>query len=76
MSAQCPREFTQGVSEMPELDFAFLCQAARIEGGLVHVLAGAADTVMAPEVPTGQNFALVVDPCSLATSAGGRIVLR
>ena len=41
---------------MPELDFAFLADHVRVEGGVAHVLAAGIDTITAPTVPTGQNI--------------------
>ena len=44
---------------MPNLDFAFLCDHARGEEGIFHAIAGAIDTVYAPQVPSGRNVGLV-----------------
>lgn len=45
---------------MPDLDFAFLCDYARAEGGLAHAIAAGIDTVYAETVPTGANFAVLL----------------
>lgn len=45
---------------MPQLDFAFLCDFARVEGGVAHVVAAGVDQVFAPVVPTGQNLGLLI----------------
>jgi len=41
---------------MPELDYAILCDHVRIEGGVAHVIAGGIDTIIAAQVPGGQNL--------------------
>jgi len=44
---------------MPQLDYAFLCDFVRAEGGLAHVIGAGIDTVYAPETPTAHNFGLL-----------------
>ena len=45
---------------MPEIDYAFLCDHARVEGGLGYVIAAGVDTLYVPEVPSGANIALLM----------------
>jgi hypothetical protein len=45
---------------MPEIDFAFVADYVRPEGGVVHAIAAGIDTVYAPVVPTGRNLALLI----------------
>jgi hypothetical protein len=44
---------------MPELEFAFLADHVRSDGGLGHALGIGIDRVVAPDVPTGQNVGLL-----------------
>lgn len=45
---------------MAELDFAIIADHARVEGGVVHIMAGAIDTIYAPQVPVGHNLSLAM----------------
>jgi hypothetical protein len=45
---------------MPVLDYGFLCDYVRAEGGIAHVISAGIDTVVAPEVPTGHNVGLLM----------------
>jgi hypothetical protein len=45
---------------MPELDYALLCDYVRAEGGIAHMIGAGLDTIMAPQVPTGQNLGVVL----------------
>lgn len=45
---------------MPDLDYAFVCDYVRVEGGIAHVIAAGIDTFYFTEVPTGANFGLVM----------------
>jgi hypothetical protein len=45
---------------MPDLDFAFLCDYVRAEGGVAHVIAAGVDTVYAPAVPTAANLGILL----------------
>jgi hypothetical protein len=44
---------------MPELDYALLCDYARAEGGVAHVIAAGIDTIHRPEVPSVANLGLL-----------------
>lgn len=44
---------------MPQLDYAFLADYVRAEGGVAHVIAAGIDTIHAPAVPTGSNIGLL-----------------
>jgi hypothetical protein len=41
---------------MPHLDYAFLCDFVRSEGGVAHALGAGIDTLYASETPTGHNI--------------------
>jgi len=43
---------------VPQLDYAFVCDFVRVEGGIAHVVGAGIDTLYAAEVPTGHNFGL------------------
>jgi hypothetical protein len=45
---------------MPELDYAFLCDYVRAEGGIAHVVAAGIDTVYVPDVPAGINLGMLM----------------
>lgn len=45
---------------MPEVDYAFLCDYVRAEGGIAHVIAAGIDTVYHAEVPAGNNLGLLI----------------
>jgi hypothetical protein len=55
---------------MPELDYAFMCDYVRSEGGLVHVLGGGIDTLYLPQVPVVANLGLVVRITFTRTECG------
>ncbi len=44
---------------MPELDFALLCDAVRVERGVAHILAAGIDSIYLSQVPGGQNVGIV-----------------
>jgi Family of unknown function (DUF6941) len=44
---------------MPTLDYALLCDYARAEGGVAHVIAAGIDTLHRPEVPSVANLGLL-----------------
>lgn len=44
---------------MPELDYALLCDYARAEGGVAHVIAAGIDTLHRPEVPSVANLGML-----------------
>ena len=44
---------------MPDLDYALLADYVRTEGGLAHIIGAGIDRIWAPQVPTGQNVALL-----------------
>jgi hypothetical protein len=44
---------------MPELDYALLCDYARAEGGVAHVIAAGIDTIHRSEVPSVANLGLL-----------------
>lgn len=44
---------------MPEVDYALLGDFVRAERGVAHVIGAGIDTIMAPQVPTGQNLGLL-----------------
>lgn len=44
---------------MPEVDYAFLCDHVRAEGGLAHVIAAGIDTIYQEQVPSVANFGLL-----------------
>lgn len=47
---------------MPDLDYAVLCEFARIEpGGLVHLISGGIDTIEVEKVPHRATFSLAVN---------------
>jgi len=46
---------------MPTLAYALLGDYVRAEGGIAHVIAAGIDTIVAPQLPTGQNLALVAN---------------
>ena len=45
---------------MPELDFALLCEHARAEGGMAHVIGAGIDTIHVPEAPIGVNLSMLL----------------
>lgn len=45
---------------MPALDYAFICDHVRVEGGVAHALAVGIDAIYASEVPAGQNLGLLM----------------
>lgn len=45
---------------MPELDYAFMCDYARAEGGIAHAIAAGIDTIHVPATPIGANFGLLM----------------
>jgi hypothetical protein len=44
---------------MPEVDYAFLCDHVRAEGGVAHVIAAGIDTIYQEQVPSVANFGLL-----------------
>lgn len=44
---------------MPNLDYAFLCDHARVDGGLAHAIGISMDTTYVPQVPIGYNLGLL-----------------
>jgi len=55
---------------MPELDYAYLCDFVRLEGGLVHVIGGGIDTLYLSQVPAVANLGLVVRITFTRTECG------
>ena len=45
---------------MPEVDYAFLCDHVRAEGGVAHVIAAGIDTIFMEQVPSVANLGLLV----------------
>jgi hypothetical protein len=66
------------LGRMPELDFAFMCDYARAEGALAHVIAAGIDTVQLPATPTGANFRLgtITRPRDVTSGLHGRGRMR
>lgn len=44
------------LADVPELDFAVVCDYVRAEGGVAHVIGGGFDTLNVSQVPTGHNM--------------------
>lgn len=47
-------------SQLPELEYAVLCDFVRPEPGIAHVIAAGIDTIWAAQVPTAHNFGVVL----------------
>jgi hypothetical protein len=45
---------------MPQLDYAVVCDYARADHGIAHVIAAGIDTFFHSQVPAGQNFGLLL----------------
>jgi hypothetical protein len=45
---------------VPTLDYALICDYVRAEGGIAHVIGAGIDTVMAAQVPAGQNLGILI----------------
>lgn len=45
---------------MPELEYAILCDYARVDAGIAHIIAANINRVAVPQIPAGQNFGLVI----------------
>jgi hypothetical protein len=55
---------------MPELDYAFLCDYVRSEGGVAHVIGAGIDTVFVPQVPSVANLGLLARITFTRTETG------
>jgi hypothetical protein len=55
---------------MPELDYAFLCDYVRSEGGIAHVIGAGIDTLFMQEVPGVANLGLLARVTYTRTECG------
>jgi len=45
---------------MPEVDFMVVCDYVRVDGGVMHMIAGGIDTIYARQVPSAQNLGVAL----------------
>jgi hypothetical protein len=55
---------------MPELDYAFLCDYVRSEGGVAHIIGAGIDTLTVPQVPGVANLGLLARVTYNRTESG------
>lgn len=45
---------------MPEFGYALICEYVRVDANVAHIVGANVDTLIAPHVPTGDNFGVLV----------------